>query len=302
MSNIPIDERHKWIGSSESAAMLGVSPYLSRFELWHRKNGSIPTPDVDSDRMAAGRFLEPAIAVWAQAKWKWSLRKVENYDTHPTIGGMGASVDFQDSSDHPVEIKNVDKWFFRENWTAEGDEIIDAPLHYLIQVQHQLACRPPMSYGWLVACVGGNSLYRMKIKRHPGTIAKIETTIDRFWQTIKAGEEPRPDFKADAAAVIKLYAASNSVVVDLTANNRLPELCATYKTGAAAQEAGKAERLSAKAEILSIMGTAHKAVCGDGYIISAPMVRETELPPTKREAYRAFQVNRASKYREEIEV
>src|SRR5690606_13844867 len=36
------------VGSSEVAALFDASPYLTRFELWHRKKGNIATPEFDA--------------------------------------------------------------------------------------------------------------------------------------------------------------------------------------------------------------------------------------------------------------
>ena len=70
MTNIPVSERKHWIGASESAALFGVSPYTTKFELWHQKVGNIAPPDLDDvERIMAGQYLEPSIAAWAGAKW-----------------------------------------------------------------------------------------------------------------------------------------------------------------------------------------------------------------------------------------
>lgn len=48
------------IGGSEIAAVLGLSPWESRFSLWHRKQGRIPAQP-ENDEMEAGKRLEDAI-------------------------------------------------------------------------------------------------------------------------------------------------------------------------------------------------------------------------------------------------
>ena len=211
---------------------------------------------------------------------------------------MGASLDFEDEDGYPVEIKNVDQWIFLNEWEADGDTIIDAPIHILVQVQAQLACmtneddgeRP--AYGWLVACVGGNRLYRMKIALHLPTIERIEREVGIFWGEIKAGKEPRPDFRADADTLIAIYSRAGARVEDMTDNNRLPELCSEYTTAGAAEKAAKADKLTAKAEMLTLIGDAAKALCADRFKISAAVVGEAEIAYT-RKPYRAFKVHQS---------
>lgn len=274
MTNIPLSERRNWIGASESAALLGVSPFLTKFELWHLKAGNIPPEDLDTDeRVQAGLHLEPAIAAWASKKWDWPLRNVREYLTHPTIPRMGCSLDFETAEGHPVEIKNVDNLIFRDgDWQAEGDTLLDAPAHYLVQVQHQLACRPEAPHGWLLVCVGGNRLYRMEIPRHPKMIARIEREVAAFWRSIEAGEEPRPDFQADAAAISLLYNGAGDEVIDLRQDNRLPELCAEYLAAHEVEREAKGRKSAALAEIKTLIGNARTALIADGFRVKASYV------------------------------
>lgn len=52
--------RARGIGGSEIAAVIGLSPWESRFSLWHRKMG-LAAPVVETDEMYWGKQLEPAI-------------------------------------------------------------------------------------------------------------------------------------------------------------------------------------------------------------------------------------------------
>ncbi|TFH51590.1 MAG: hypothetical protein E4H01_00345 [Lysobacterales bacterium] len=171
VTNIPVSERKNWIGASESAALFGVSPYTTKFELFHQKVGSIAGPNLDTaERVMAGQFLEPSIAAWASKKWDWPVVSVPEYRQHAHVPQMGCSLDFEttDVAPEPIEIKNVDNLIFRDQWDHDGDIITDAPAHILVQLQHQLACPDPKRMamakrGWLLVCVGGNRLYRMEV-------------------------------------------------------------------------------------------------------------------------------------------
>ncbi|WP_022727258.1 YqaJ viral recombinase family protein [Fodinicurvata sediminis] len=277
MTNIPISERINWIGASESAALFGVSPYITKFELFHQKAGNIPGHDLDGqERIEAGRFLEPAIAAWAQHKWQWPLRNVGEYLPHPRVKGMGCSLDVETEDGAPVEIKNVDGLRFRQGeWESEGDILLDAPAHFLIQVQHQMACRPGADHGWLIACVGGNSLHKMRVERHDTMIARIEDEVADFWQSVREGREPKPDFQADAGALSALYNGDGDEVVDLRNNNRLPELCAEYMEAHEIEKGGKSRKSAALAEIKSLMGNARMAMIAGGYTVKAAHVPES---------------------------
>lgn len=280
MTNIPVNERRLWVGASESAALFGVSPYLTKFELFHMKAGEIPPHDLDRDeRVNAGQFLEPSIAAWASNKWHWPIRNVAEYTPHPTVPRFGCSLDFEaiDGAE-PVEIKNVDNSIFRDpnnGWETEGTTLLDAPVHFLIQVQHQLACRPGPDRGWLVVCVGGNRLYRMEVPRHPRMIERLEAEVAEFWRSVEAGEPPDPDFQADAQAIALLYGGRGDEWVDLRDDERARELCAEYLDAHEQEKAAKKRKTAALAEIKTRMHDARGALIGDGFRVKASHIAES---------------------------
>lgn len=294
MTAIPLEERVNWIGSSESAVILGCSPFNTYFTLWHEKAGNIPAEDLDHlERIQAGKHLEPAIAAWAAEKWDdWSPRKVTGYLEHPTTAKMGASLDFEDGADPsgpPIEIKNVDWMIFKDHWLSEGDAVLDAPIHYLLQLQHQLACRPSATYGWLLACVGGNKLYRMKVDRHSGIIARLETEVAAFWESITQGQEPKPDFENDGATIARLYSSGNGEVLDMTDNNRMPELCSLYQTAKGEEKAAKERAGAAIAEIKAMLGEASGATC-TGFTVKSTDIPGGEVKASTRNPYRRWTI------------
>jgi len=291
MSNIPIHERSKWVGASESAALLGVSPFTTKFELFHQKSGSIARPDLDaSDRIQAGKFLEPAIAAWAAHRWSWPLAKVSDYLVHPHVRRMGASLDFEAADGSPIEIKNVDRSIFREKWVAEGDDLVDAPVEYLVQVMHQLACRPAAARGWLVACVGGNTIYRMPVERHPGLIARIEAAVTEFWDSVDAGTPPRPDFGEDGEAIAALFRRGDGSTADLSVNNRAPVVFAEFLAAKAEADAADDRKKAAMAEIREMIGAASRVIAPAGYQLSIADIAAIVTKPSVRQAYRRISI------------
>jgi putative phage-type endonuclease len=298
MSAIPIEERTQWVGASESAVLLGLSPFGTPYEIWHQKRGTLPAAVLDGiERIEAGWRFEPVIAAWADDNWDdWSLVKVEGYLQHPTESRMGASLDYRTSTTHlPVEIKNVDGFQFRTAWAGEnedGSAKVVVPMHYQIQLQHQIACSAAGTPGgWIVACVGGNHIDRFYFERNDELIAQIEVSITEFWESIDAREEPSPDFEQDSDAIAKLYSKAGTSTADLTGDNHIPVLCEAYVNGMAKEKAGKAEKKAAKAEILTIIGENAKALVR-GFSVSAGMVAEAEVKAYTRKGYRNFRVNK----------
>jgi hypothetical protein len=267
------------------ATMLGcVSRHTTGYRLYYEKAGLLPPEDLDGvERVMIGQELEPAIARAAARKWDpWPLRKVHRYLQGP-VPGMGASRDYEEHGPGlpPVEIKNVDYLVFRDLWSAKGDEIDAPPIDITLQVQHQIACetRIRAPHGWVVACVGGNKLYRGRIERHEPTIAKIQEAVRAFWAAVEAGTPPLDVADFDTQADVSLLAANvRSAPLDLTADNRLPTLCSRFLKLHAVEKRAADAKDRVKAEIAVKLGSADDTIRAkaSGFNITWPLVRRGE--------------------------
>jgi predicted phage-related endonuclease len=293
VSNIPISERVKWLGGSESAALFNESPFVTSFELWHMKAGNIPAHNLDMvERIQAGKFLEPGIAAWASHKWNWPIRKVDEYRVNPNVARMGASLDFEAIDGHsPVEIKNCDFLEFREKWQHEGDTITDAPAHYLIQLQHELSCSPLAKRGWLVVSVGGNKLYRMEVNRHDAMIERLEEEVAEFWLSIEKNEPPTPDFQRDYEAISTLYKGQGQELVDLRGNARALELAIAYRKSLDVETAAEKAKKAAMGELKKMLNDGQGAILDDGWKLTASHIKEATYT-VNREAYWRFSLTK----------
>lgn len=182
--------RARHVGSSECAALFGLSRWCTRFTLWHAKSRGEVLSSPDNDRMDAGRRLEAAIAAWVADVRGWSVEKCGVYLTSPTVEGMGSSLDFyiHDAERGPgiLEIKNVDWLQWKEHWTPTR-----IPQDIAVQVQHQYACTG-FTHGAVGCLVGGNDLRIYQTAPDPDAMAAIERTVAGFWSDVKAGRQPSP--------------------------------------------------------------------------------------------------------------
>lgn len=259
--------RSQHIGASDVAALFDMSPFTTLWQLWMEKSGKLPPEDLsDNKSVQAGTFLESGIANWAAHRWDMKIEKVVDYYTADDCPGMGASLDFQTDGGHPVEIK----WSAHgDGWEYEGDTITCAPDNYVLQVLHQMACTDA-EYGWLIALIR-NEPRRMKVPRSEEIISKIKSHVAKFWDSVRAGEEPPVDFDKDGDAVVRLLDFVPMSEVTLTTEHA--HLFQTYLENAAIEKEAKAKKDAAKTELLALsieemkkMNTSQdKAVvkCGD---------------------------------------
>jgi putative phage-type endonuclease len=291
-SEIPLTPEHRelrrrHVGSSEVASLFNISPYATRLELYLRKRGELPEPDLSAHEPALwGQALEGAIGQAVGDRMRWTVRKVRRYTSHPEVPGMGCSLDFE-IVDHPrgagvLEVKTVDRQVFR-TW---GDG--RPPIHYELQLQHQLACTR-RDWGAIGVLIGGNELRVVPYERHAGAITRLESEVPVFWREVQEQRPPRPDYQADLATLAALYRhAKPGSFLDLRRHARARELCREHLAAADAERAARQRREAAKAELLHLIGDA-ETVWLDGFKILAGTVEGGPVEYV-REPYRSFRI------------
>jgi putative phage-type endonuclease len=274
--------RAKHIGGSDVAALFGLSPYTTRWQLWMEKAGKLAPEDLsDNKAVQAGKFLESGIANWAAHRWGMTIDKVTEYYTVDDCPGMGASFDYITADGSPMEIK----WSARGyGWHYNGEEIVEAPENYLMQVQHQLACTNA-DHAWLVALIDDEPR-RMKVPRNDNIIDAIKSEISTFWSSIHEGEEPAIDFEKDVSALTKLMGTLPKSEIELDPSDAL--LFQEYKAAKedekkAIQRADEAKgelltKVRAKLETMNTSKDKAVAKCGD-YKLSISKVEDNPGKP-----------------------
>lgn len=265
--------RSKTVGASEVAALFDCCPYMTKFALWHYKNGTLDRPELDdNERIKAGQRLERVIAEYVADENEWDIEPGP-FVVHPSVEGMSASLDFKIVNEGPaaLEIKNIDRLVWVEKWHNAYEEI-EAPVHIELQLQHQLAVSE-LEYGYIGCLIGGNQLHIIKRERHTEVIKQIEQRVAQFWNEIADGKEPEPFSHKDYEFVRKVYnRPKKGKHIDLSNDSLASSLCEVIK---AEQEtvtaAGKAiDRC--KARLLHLMGDA-ESVQMAGFSATAKVIK-----------------------------
>jgi len=291
--------RMGFVSSTESAALFGMSPYLTAFELAVIKKSSEPPESYqENERMTWGLRLQRAIAEGIAEDYGVKIRAMSGYAT--TDAKMGASFDFEivgkrdGAFEGPttlrdlhgqygtgvLEIKNVDGLVYRNDWKDD-----EAPAHIEIQVQHQLHC-VERKWAAIGVLVGGNKQLMLWRMRDEEVGRAIAAKTHAFWAELGAGKMPPVQLPEDAQVIKLIYGyAEPGKVLDAQADPDIKALCAEYSVAQKAEVAAKAEKDSAVAKLLMKIGDAEKVLV-DGYSISAGVVGETLVEAYTRKAYR----------------
>lgn len=257
------------VGASEVAALFGAHPWLTEFELFHRKAGSIATPDFGgNERIEWGLRLEPVIIDAACERYGYTrLETPKRLDNGKGLGGHPDQIVMCPRRGRGIlEIKTAD-WLVAKGW---GDE---PPINYLLQVQ-SYAGLAGCDWGDVIVLVGGNELRRFEYPFKPIIYAEVEARVAAFWRAVAEGRAPKPDYTRDGDAIAALHPNATDAVVDLRTDNLACDAAARWLSGKALERQGKAQADAAQAEIMDKLGDAGVALL-DGMTIKCPTVKAT---------------------------
>jgi predicted phage-related endonuclease len=295
--------RHFNVNSTEVAALFGMSPFSTAYELAIQKTRGEPPVFEDTERMKWGRRLQDTIAQGIADDYGLVIEGMHlEYGTHDSGVRLGSSFDYRmlprqvpgkgvlhEMLDNLgagiLEIKNVDGLQFKRGW-EDGE----APAHYEIQLQTQLEVLG-LNWGVIAAFVGGNRTELIIRERDRKVGAAIVTRVAKFWKDIGEGILPPPVMPQDAAFVISLYQyAEPNAVYDGQDDAEFSSLLQEYMLASKQVSESEKHQRVLKARIFERIGSAEKALAS-GFKLSAAMVAPAEVKAYVRAGYRGLRVS-----------
>jgi hypothetical protein len=224
--------RARDITASVAGALIGVHEFTTRFELWAAKSGRLVDDVEESPAIKRGRLLEPvAVQLLRELRPTWSIHHNTGRGTiylrDPEFR-IGATPDvFAEDPDRGpgiVQIKSVERSAYRRKWLGDGD-LPEPPLWIAIQAILE-AYMTGSSWAAVAPLVVGHGidLPIINVPLIPGVVDRIKRESLAFWDMIERGEEPAPDFARDADAIDAVYAVDQGEEIDLSQNDRIPDL------------------------------------------------------------------------------
>lgn len=194
----PGHDRSKFLGGSDIAAVLGISPWRTPLDLWQDKS----KPRAEGERkkvFSRGIRWESVVAEMLVERLEADGHSVEIIGTnnrykdqeHPF---MAAEIDFEiklDGSDEitNVELKTVHPFKMKEWGESDTDHM---PVHYTAQVMWGLGVTKRKS-GILAALFGADELRAYPVERDEETVVALRQQGVNFWQNhVLTGIPPEP--------------------------------------------------------------------------------------------------------------
>lgn len=277
---ITFDTRDEWLNlrgkditSTASAALFGLSPYQTEFEIYHLHKSGVAVEFQETERMRLGTALEEAIATDVASREGWT--DLKPFKVYMRIPGerIGSSFDFEaiDKEGQPIliEIKAVDYFQWREKWQED-----EAPPHIEVQVQHELLVADRFPRAAIVACTGIYDYHVIYRDRDNGMGDAIRKRVAKFWRDVEAGNEPDVNYERDAEVIKAMFPNLRPDPADMTDDADFEALLTKYDLASMQAKEFDRQKDALKAEIHHKLGGAPGAFT-ERYKITAGKTKDT---------------------------
>jgi putative phage-type endonuclease len=188
-----LEERRKGIGGSDMAAILGISPWKTAYQVYQEKRKEVEDWE-GNNATDWGKRMEPAIRQWYSDTTGRSVRLPDKIMYHEKYPFMLASLDGFTDDRRVVEIKTTRS---SKGWGEPGTNEI--PDYYAVQCHHYMIVT-----GFEVTDVpvsaGGGSPELYEVSADKEIAGMIIDAAAAFWERVCDGNPPDPVSYADAVA------------------------------------------------------------------------------------------------------
>lgn len=256
---IVMPDRSKFIGGSDIAAILGVSPWKNRVDVWADKIKPRAERPQNSGAKRRGQRLEPYIVDMIRDEYKLEIIARNKRYIDVDVPFFAAEIDAE-TADENIEIKTVHPFKSKE-WGDVGTDAL--PLHYVAQVQWGLGihrrdtCR--------VFALIGDDLKPYTVERDDELIRAMRDQALEFWnQHVVPQKMPPIDFEAKNVSdtLKRLYPGTDGTVI--RANVMHEHWRAVYETAIDMVKKYEGIVEGARAHLLAEMGNSTAIEFDDG--------------------------------------
>lgn len=193
--------RQSGIGGSDIAAIIGVSPYATAYDIYQSKTQPVTE---DSNEFAYwGTVLEDIVArefskrsglkiqnvnfLMRHPEHRWAIANIDRAIINRDVSGNVRFKDGKLTTDQIVEIKTASE-YVGKNWGNEDSD--EVPDQYQCQAQWYMGVTG-VDVCHMAVLIGGNKYRQYRIERNQDLIDVLFETAHDFWHNhVLAGIEP----------------------------------------------------------------------------------------------------------------
>lgn len=206
MSN---ENRTKFIGSSDIAAIMGMSRRDTPLSVWAQKTGRVEKDLSANEAVEWGNRLEEPVAQKFAEEHGVKLMAYKKRFKHDKYDFLSCELDrLITGTDEIVECKTCSAWKANE-W--DEDEI---PAEYILQVMFALGITGRKK-GWIAVLIGGNKYKEREIEFDPEMYLQMIDTAVNFWNEYVLEDEPPVAMVGDEDVLAELYPEEEREELDI---------------------------------------------------------------------------------------
>src|SRR5574343_982245 len=268
------EERRKGIGGSDVAAILGISPWKSDYQVYLEKIGEAG-PKKQNDAMSYGLLVEPVIRQWYTNETANVFIIPHGPIASKKYPWMRATLDGVTRAPRVIEIKTARS---SQDWGEPGtDEIPD---YYAAQVHHYMVVTEIPVCDVVVSFAGSMPvIYSVEWDQEIADML-IEREAD-FWRRVEERDPPEATTYAD---VVRRWSKAQKGV-EATATSEIEMVLASLKTTRSSINTLSETEEQLKTRLMKFLGDAEVLVGLDG----KPLVTWKNSKPVTRFDAKALQ-------------
>lgn len=201
-------DRQKYLGGSDIAAILGISPWRTPLDVYLDKvEGKQPEDPSKAKIFRRGARMEPYILdLLTEEHGVEIINRGQRYrdKTHDFIA---AEIDAEAASGENIEVKTANQ-FASKNWGAEHTDEI--PVYYTAQAMHGMMVREAPATIFPVL-IGSDDFRVYRVERDDETIELIRAKEVEFWSRIEKRDPPPPSQVSD---ILRLFERDNGTSIE----------------------------------------------------------------------------------------
>jgi putative phage-type endonuclease len=242
------------ITATEAPAVVGLSPFQSRFTLWHKKSGRPFAPFIDAPAIEWGRRLEPSVAAkFADEHPEYLVEETGTW-RHRDREWQRATPDrvLWTADSTRTALLEVKTSPIGEEWGEPGTD--EVPIYYRAQVLWQLDTLG-LDLCHVAVLISGWDYREYTVRYDPAEAAILRDAAQRFLEDVRHGE--RPDI--DGSESTYQTARAQKPGVERVSVDIGPRLADRYRDALENAKALEVERRQVAALILDRLGPATRA-------------------------------------------
>lgn len=286
------EARKQYIGSSDSAAILGIDPWQNRSDVWLSKTGRLPDWE-GNEATEVGSACEGAVLDIFEQRHSVKLVRHSFLAEGIFCANLDGAIGIEPGFEAVVEAKTTGN---RGAWGEAGTD--EVPDHVLVQVHHQMAV-VGCDVAWVPALMPGFKSLEVvvyRVERNQDLIDQILEAGTQFWKYVERDIQP-VDFHPHIDSLKRMRRIPKSTV---EVDEALIAEWLEIKESCIASESNKKE---VEARLLAALGDAEAGSCRLGVVTYLEQGRKGyTVEPTKFRVARFKQARGIGTYKSIAEV